>query len=75
MSARERWDDPVIRTRSGRTMRLSEALDRDAARMLEMYVQEKWREAGGRRSKPLSEQGRATMAADPFIGKFYAKTT
>ena len=65
--------DPAIRTLSGRMMRLSEALDRDAARMIEGYAQEKWRQAGGRKGKPLPEQGRALLARDPVIGKLYAK--
>jgi hypothetical protein len=56
-------------------MRLSEALRRDAGCMFEAYAQGKWREAGGRRGKPLSEQARAVLARDPFIGKFYAKPT
>ena len=54
-------------------MRLSEALDRDAARALEAYAQEKWRQAGGRKGKPLPEQGRALLAQDPVIGKLYTK--
>jgi hypothetical protein len=53
--------------------RLREALDRDAARALEAYAQEKWRQAGGRIGKPLPEQGRALLAQDPVIGKLYTK--
>jgi hypothetical protein len=65
--------DPAIRTLSGRMMPLSEALDMEAARALEAYAQEQWRRAGGRKGKPLTEQGRALLAQDPIIGKLYAK--